>query len=80
MHRRLTGRLPEHTGGLPECTGGLLECMGGLPEFSGGLTEFTQECQSRDSYVWEGSCGLLEVGRLQVEASLGLLIMLCLPA
>ncbi len=46
-------------GGLPECKGGLLECMGGLPEFSGGLTEFTQECQSRDSYVGEGSKSVL---------------------
>ena len=61
------------TGRLPECTGGLLECTGGLPEFA-------QECQSRDSYIWEGSGGLLEVGRLQVEASLGLQIMLCLLA
>jgi hypothetical protein len=60
-------------GGLPECTGGLPECTGGLPEFA-------QLCRSRDSYVWEGSGGLLEVGRLQVEASLGLLIMLRLLA
>ena len=66
MHRRVTGRLPEHTGGLPECTG--------------GLPEFTQECRSRDSYVWEGSGGLLKVGRLQVEASLGLQSKLCLLA
>ena len=65
-NRKVTGRLPERTGGLPECTG--------------GLPEFAQECQSRDSYVWEGSGGLLEVGRLQVEASLGLQIMLCLLA
>ena len=40
-NRKVTGRLPEHTGGLPECTR--------------GLPEFAQECQSRDSYVWEGS-------------------------
>ncbi len=46
---KVTGRLPEHTGGLPECTG--------------GLPEFAQECRSRDSYVWERSGGLLEVGR-----------------
>ena len=63
---KVTGRLPEHMGGLPECTG--------------GLPEFTQECRSRDSYVWEGSGGLLEVGRLQLEASLGLPIMLRLLA
>ena len=72
-YRRVTGRLPECTGGLPECTGGLPEC-------TGGLLEFAQLCQSRDSYVWEGSGGLLEVGRLQLEASLGLQIMLCLLA
>ena len=72
-NRKVTGRLPECTGGLPECTGGLPECTGGLPEFA-------QLCRSRDSYVWEGSGGLLEVGRLQLEASLGLQIMLCLLA
>ena len=49
---KVTGRLPEHTGGLPECTGGLPECTGGLPEF-------TQECRSRDSYIWEGSKSVL---------------------
>ena len=65
-NRKVTGRLPEHMGGLPECTGGLLE--------------FAQECRMRDSYVWEGSGGLLEVGRLQVEAGLGLQIMLHLLA
>ena len=83
-YRRVTGCAHEGnrkvTGRLPERTGGLLECKGGLPEFTGGLPEFAQECQSRDSYVWEGSGGLLEVGRLQVEASLGLQIMLRLLA
>ena len=44
-NRKVTGRLAEHTGGLPECTGGLLE--------------FTQECRSRDSYIWEGSKSVL---------------------
>ncbi len=83
-YRRVTGCAQEGnrkvTRRLPECMGWLPECKGGLPECTGGLPEFAQECRSRDSSVREGSGGLLEVGRLQVEASLGLLIMLCLLA
>ncbi len=77
MHRRVTGTLPEGYQSVREDYRSVRE---GNRKCTTGLPEFALECRSRDSYAWEGSGGLLEVGRLQVEASLGLQIMLCLLA
>ena len=77
MHRRVTGRLQE---GYRSIWEGYRSVREGYRKCTRGLPEFAQECRSRDSYVLKGSGGLLEVGRLQVEASLGLQIMLCLLA
>ena len=77
MHRRVTGRLQE---GYQSVREGYRSVREGNRKCTRGLPEFALECRSRDSYVWEGSGGLLEVGRLQVEASLGLQIMLRLLA
>ena len=77
----LTGAIPdEYRRVTRNAQEGNRKVTGRLPECTGGLLEFAQEFRSRDSYVWEGSGGLLEVGRLQVEASLGLQIMLRLLA
>ena len=77
MHRRVTGRLQE---GYQSVREGYRSVREGNRKCTRGLPEFALECRSRDSYVWEGSGGLLEVGRLQVKASLGLQIMLYLLA
>ena len=67
MHRRVTGRLPEENRSVREgyrsVREGYRSVREGYWSVREGLPEFAQECQSRDSYVWERSGGLLEVGR-----------------